>query len=120
LVQLVSGIRVFRGAPIEKIAREEGKIPRDHTLLEPIWYQPDISKQRLAELMEQAMRKHPNCIALQDNNIPSSVLRVASKVHRMIGSDKPLWQYMLPLRKLTMKLGMGQHALAKAKPAHSS
>ena len=90
LVLMVSGIRIFEGAPLADRARQEGQIAADASLLEPVWYRPDIPRQRLFEMLDQAMLQHPNWISLQDNRVPTPVIRTVSALHRIFRSRKPV------------------------------
>lgn len=109
LVQFVTGIRIFKGAPIEKIAEAEGQIPRDGSLLMPVWYRPPIDRQRLFDMLAEAVARHPNYILLQDNEFPKPLLRAASALHRVLRSKRPLWSYLRHLRRISGALGLPQH-----------
>ena len=110
LVLLVSGIRIFKGTPLEATARIEGQILTDDNLLMPVWYQPQISREELFRLINNAVLRHPNYIALQDIRIPHSILQVASSLHRFFRSSRPLWQYLRHLRRLMNTVGMLPHS----------
>lgn len=112
LVQLVSGIRIFKGAPIERVARREGQLSPTDSLLEPVWYRPPIEHSRLCRILDDAMARHPNWIGLQDNNVPGPLLRAVSALHRLSRSRKPLWRYLRYLRRITNALGLPPHLLA--------
>jgi radical SAM superfamily enzyme YgiQ (UPF0313 family) len=112
LVLMVAGIRIFKGAPLEAQARAEGQLLAEDSLLRPVWYQPAIPREELGKLLDAALRRHPNCIALQDNHVPGPLLRAASGLHRLLGSKRPLWQYLRHIRRLLNALGLPQHLLA--------
>ncbi len=109
LVLMVSGIRIFPGSPLEKQARAEGQLAAEDDLLEPVWYQPDISHERLFEMLDEAYLSHPNYLLLQDNNVPELLLKTASAIHRFLRSKRPLWQHIKTIRKLQAALGLQQN-----------
>lgn len=114
LVMFVAGIRIYKGAQLETQARRDGQLSDQDNLLSPVWYQPKISRQELGRRMDQAMRSHPNYIALQDNHMPGPVLRVATRLHRLFHSKRPLWQYLRHIQRLINALGLPQHLLSRA------
>jgi len=115
LVLLVSGIRIVPGAPLEQQARAEGQLAEGQSLLRPVFYEPPIGRQRLAEIIEQQMRRRPNCISMQDEYMPDALLATVSAVHRFFHSKKPLWQYLRHLRRLINTFGISSHALSQGK-----
>jgi len=114
LVLMVSGIRIFKGAPLADRARREGQLSPDADLLTPVWYRPDIPPERLFALLDDAIAKHPNYIALRDNRLPRQLIRAASAVHRLFRCRRPLWQYMRYIRRLQTTLGLPQHLPLRA------
>ena len=115
LVLLVAGIRIYKGAPLERQARQDGQVTPENDLLRPVWYQPEISLGELAELIDKALLAHPNYMALQDNRIPGSVLRAATALHRLAHAKRPLWQYLRHVRRLMNALGLPPHLMAHFK-----
>ena len=115
LVLMVTGIRIFKGAPLEKQARSEGQLAEREDLLEPIWYKPPIDRAELFELIDKALLRHPNYLALQDNRIPQALLRAAFSLHRFFHAKQPLWQYLRHLRRLMNTFGLPPHTMAHAK-----
>lgn len=114
LVLLVSGVRIFKGAPIEEQARQEGQLPPGAPLLQPVWYQPKIAREDLFRMLDEALVRHPNYIALQDNQVPRPVLRAASAFHRFLGSKRPLWTYLRGIRRMQTALGLPTHLLSRS------
>jgi len=114
LVLMVSGIRLFPGAPLAGRARREGQIAPDASLLAPVWYRPQIRRERLFALLDEAMAGHPNYIALQDNHAPARLIRAVSAVQRFFRSRRPIWQYIRHVRRLQTAFGLPQHFLAGA------
>lgn len=112
LVLMVTGIRILPGAPLADRARAEGQIAPDEALLEPVWYRPEIEPDRLFALLDEAMTRHPNWLALQDNHVPQPVIRAVSALHRLFGSRKPIWRYIRYLRRVQNALGLSPHFLA--------
>ena len=112
LALMVSGIRIFKGSELEAQARREGQLKAQDDLLHPVWYRPEIQRQRLFALLDEAMLRRPNCIALQDNQVPQQLLRAASAIQRFLHSRRPLWEYMRHVRRLQSALGLPRHLLA--------
>lgn len=113
LVLLVSGIRIFRGAPLEAIARQEGQLAPDDNLLRPVWYRMGLSREEMSDLIDEALRRHYNYISLQDNLIPAPLLRAAYGVHHFLRMKRPLWQYLRYVRWLLCALRLPPHLLTQ-------
>ncbi len=107
LVQFVTGIRIFEGAPIEAIARRQGQLAGGDSLLWPVWYQPDIDREKLFSMLGEAVSRHPNYILLQDNDFPKPVLRAAMAFHRFFRCRRPIWQHLRHVRRLAGAFGLG-------------
>ena len=114
LVLMVSGIRLFPGAPLADRARREGQIAPGASLVEPVWYRPPIERRRLFALLDEAMARHPNYIALQDNHAPRPLVRAVLALQRFFRSRRPIWQFMRHVRRLQTTFGLPQHLLAGA------
>lgn len=112
LVMLVSGVRIFKGAPIEGQARRAGQLGPEDSLLEPVWYEPAIPREELFRLLDEALMRYPNYIALQDNQVPRPVLRAATALHRFFRSRRPLWSYLKNIRRVQTALGLPTHLMA--------
>ena len=111
---MVSGIRLFPGAPLADRARREGQIAPGASLVEPVWYRPPIERRRLFALLDEAMARHPNYIALQDNHAPRPLVRAVLALRRCFRSRRPIWQFMRHVRRLQTTFGLPQHLLAGA------
>ncbi len=111
LVLLVSGIRILKGAPLEAMAKSEGQLADDADMLVPVFYKPIIEHRKLYRMFDDRMKRHPNYISMQDEYVPQMLLRTASTLHRFFRSKRPLWQYLIHLRRLVTHLGLSPRAL---------
>ena len=108
LVLLVSGIRIVAGSPLAKQYSAAGvrgdRSATSPNLLQPVFYEPPIGRARLFEMIESRLRERPNHMALEDVEVPPLLLRGASALHRLFGSDKPMWRLVSPVRRASRAL----------------
>lgn len=92
LVLITSGVRIFPGAPIQKLAEETGQIQKDADLLYPIWFWPeDIDREMLFYLINRSVLSHTNYINLQDNQEDSILAKAIKKVYAALRIEEPVW-----------------------------
>jgi radical SAM superfamily enzyme YgiQ (UPF0313 family) len=114
LVLMVSGIRIVAGSPLAAQVTAVGG-PSGADLLEPVFYEPLVDRRRLFELVEQRVASRPNHMGLQDVELPGALVWGASALHRLVGSKKPMWRLVAPVRRLNRALGLPSHWLARTK-----
>jgi anaerobic magnesium-protoporphyrin IX monomethyl ester cyclase len=113
LVFLVAGIRIVAGSPLARMAVEDGSAAPGVGLLQPVFYDPPIGRARLLEMIEERLRHCPNHMTLRDAAVPRWLLRGAAALHRLVGSDKPMWRLVAPARKISLALHLPAHWLSK-------
>lgn len=94
-----TGIRIYPGTELEKIAREQGvlTLPVDQ-MLEPVFYlSPNISHEWLLHTVKKAMRKNMHFINGKIINL--SYLPLINRLGAKLGINPPLWRYARYIRR---------------------
>ena len=85
------GIRIFPKTRLFQIAKEEGKLPPDHNLLDPLFYLSPQIEDSIVPFVESFAKDHPTWI-FPGLNI--NINRALQKKIRRLGARGPLWEYM--------------------------
>lgn len=94
-----TGIRVYPGTELERIARREGvlSLPPEQ-MLEPVFYlSPTLDRQWLAARIRRAMQENYNFINGDTFDLP--FLPAINRLARLAGIEPPLWRYTRLLRR---------------------
>ncbi len=99
------GIRVYPGTELERIARDDGSLRiLDDNMLEPCFYlSPQITQERLAELLDESMEAHLNF--MNSNSITSPLIPMVYKYGHRLGIRPPLWRHTAVIRQILRALG---------------
>ncbi len=101
-----TGIRIYPGTELEKIAREEGLLSlATQDMLEPVFYlSPQIDFNWLLRQVEATVAGNLNMIdirSMQFRHLPR-----IRRVSRMLGIKQPLWRHTAVIRRGLRFLGM--------------
>jgi radical SAM superfamily enzyme YgiQ (UPF0313 family) len=95
LVFIASGVRIYPGTELERIALREGVLSGDENLLEPAFYfSPMIGRERLDTLLRNSMLAGNRTIMLSDMDWP--IMPVMQRIHTMLHLKPPYWRYARP------------------------
>lgn len=94
------GIRVYPGAPIEKIAREQGVLTVDpDAMLDPAFYvSPGVDLQEMLTEMREAAKSNLHFIT--GDALPRVLLQQVISLSTALGLKSPLWQYTRSIRRV--------------------
>jgi radical SAM superfamily enzyme YgiQ (UPF0313 family) len=103
-----SGIRIYPGTPLERIAREEGVLTAAPAeMLRPAFYvSPQITLAGLNEELHEAARDHLNFIAGSAIALP--LMQQVIRVSYRLGLRPPLWRHSRHIRRVLRMLRMYQ------------
>lgn len=91
MVLLTSGVRIYPGTQLERIAMEEGVIGPDTDLLSPHFYfSPELGRDGLVKLVRE-QRLSSRVLSL--SHLSTATLAVAERAHYLLGLPPPSWRY---------------------------
>ncbi len=103
MVHLTSGLRIYPGTPLQRIAVTQGVVSADDSLLEPRYYvSPELGEAHLNELLRRAVSTRPNCVRAAESTPDEALLRAAVKRRAERGTDEPMFRTLLALRREKM------------------
>ena len=108
LVVWGNGIRVYKGAPLEKQITDN-KIKTDsRNFLFPVSYQPEsIDLLTLRDYNKKLLRYHPNFLLFDEvQRVPSVLQNIQNVLIRMFAPQKPWWKFNILLKKIQNFLGV--------------
>ncbi|UPU36999.1 cobalamin-dependent protein [Geomonas paludis] len=88
---ITTGIRIYPGTGLHRLALREGRVQADDDLLMPSFYfSPKLTPERARVLLESGVR-HGRCIHLTDTQAP--VLGTLRRIGTALGLPTPFWRY---------------------------
>ncbi|MBU5614678.1 B12-binding domain-containing radical SAM protein [Geomonas azotofigens] len=88
---ITTGIRIYPGTGLHRLAVREGTVRADDDLLMPSFYfSPKITPQRARAVLDRSVR-HGRCIHLTDTQAP--VLGALRRIGAAVGLPTPFWRY---------------------------
>jgi radical SAM superfamily enzyme YgiQ (UPF0313 family) len=100
LVYFGTGIRIQRGAPIERVAREQGLIGADTDLLRPHYYfSPEVDRGELLGMVGREVLAHPNYIQTVDYQGGRGPV-LLSRIFRLLRIRRPSWSFVPTLFRI--------------------
>ncbi|WP_224985093.1 B12-binding domain-containing radical SAM protein [Geomonas agri] len=88
---ITTGIRIYPGTGLHRLALREGTLQADDDLLMPSFYfSPKLTPERARVLLDQGVR-HGRCIHLTDTQAP--VLGTLRRIGTAVGLPTPFWRY---------------------------
>jgi radical SAM superfamily enzyme YgiQ (UPF0313 family) len=101
-----TGIRVYPGTELERIARQQGVLRCDRRqMLEPVFYvSPEVEPEWVRNEVKKAMADNLNF--LDNDSIGLDVLPLLNGISRRLGLKPPLWRYSRHIRRGLRLLGM--------------
>jgi radical SAM superfamily enzyme YgiQ (UPF0313 family) len=102
---LSSGLRIYPGTPLHRLALQEGQIRTEDNLLFPsVFYISErVSASWLGGLISEASGRIPQCVPATQTMPPATLLTEALELRRMQKLDEPLFRTLLRLRRKGMK-----------------
>ncbi|QWV92518.1 cobalamin-dependent protein [Geomonas oryzisoli] len=88
---ITTGIRVYPGTGLHRLALQEGAVRADDDLLMPSFYfSPKLTPERARALLDSGVH-HGRCIHLTDTQAP--ILGTLRRIGTAIGLPTPFWRY---------------------------
>ncbi len=93
------GIRLYPGTKLQKIAEEQGLLPKNSMrLLDPVFYvSPEVDKQWMIEELQTTVRSQSNFIIAGE--VSSPLMPAIYRLGYTLGVRSPLWKHTHLLRK---------------------
>jgi radical SAM superfamily enzyme YgiQ (UPF0313 family) len=107
LVYMASGLRIYPGTPLEKIALKEQVIRSGQSLLYPqvFYYSKEISSDRLVQMIRDASSVRHNCIHSAETKPSPEMMEKAQKLRAENNTNEPMFRTLLRIRKEWMEKG---------------
>jgi anaerobic magnesium-protoporphyrin IX monomethyl ester cyclase len=103
MVHMTSGIRVYPGTQLHKIAVKEGVIGKDNKLLEPVYYvSPELGMEKLAVMIKEAAQKRYFCVPSCESAPSKEMLSQAFELQSRMTVKEPMFRTLLRIRKTMM------------------
>lgn len=101
-----SGVRIYPGTPMERIAREQGLLQAtaDHMLTPVFYFSPQVSQEWLRSQLQAAARDHLNFIT--ENSVGLPILQGLMGLSYRLGFRPPLWRHTRAIRRLLGWVGV--------------
>jgi radical SAM superfamily enzyme YgiQ (UPF0313 family) len=98
-VFFTTGIRVYPGTEIDRIARDQGMLTLSaEQMLEPFFYvSPELDRVWLAKRIRRAMRE--NCHFISGDTFDLPFLPAINRIGSLVGVEPPLWRYTRLIRR---------------------
>jgi radical SAM superfamily enzyme YgiQ (UPF0313 family) len=108
LVYMTSGLRIYPGTPLQKIAIRENRISPEDTLLYPpsYYFSDKLEKERLNQLIRKAEKARPNCIPALETHPPQEMIAEAMEMRTVHNLTEPMFRTLLRIRKEWMAKGL--------------
>ncbi len=92
--------RVYPGAPIARLAREQGLLtgPADDGLEPAFHVSPELAPEWLAETSRRALAENPHFVGPGATNLP--LLPTLCRIGCRLGLRPPLWRFTRPIRRM--------------------
>jgi radical SAM superfamily enzyme YgiQ (UPF0313 family) len=103
MVHMTSGIRVYPGTQLHKIAVKEGVISKDNDLLEPVYYvSPKLGMEKLAVMIKEAAKTRHFCVPSYESAPSKEMLSQAFELQSRMTVKEPMFRTLLRIRKTMM------------------
>ena len=101
LVYMTSGLRIYPGTPVHKIALNEKRFKETQTLFYPpvFYYSELLEKERLDRMISEAEQTRPNCIPARETHPPKEMIIEALERRKMSNLSEPMFRTFLRIRK---------------------
>ena len=113
MVLFSTGIRVYRGTPLERTCKDMGWFAEDDALFEPSWFlSPALDLNELYATLVKAAESHPNWMTNAETVMSPAMAQAMKHAFRVLGWKGPFWTHLPRLFGLVSKLGIRKRGLA--------
>lgn len=108
MVHMTSGLRIYPGTELHRIAVKEKKAGISSGLLNPVFYQPKgISLEEIKQLVREISLKQYNCILSSDTTPSEEMMQRAVQMQIQMVEPEPIYRTLLRIRKEVMLMKKG-------------
>jgi radical SAM superfamily enzyme YgiQ (UPF0313 family) len=107
IVVLGNGIRVYKGAPLERLIKESDVKVKSKNFLYPVSFQPDsIDLLTLRDFNKRLVRKYPNFLLFDEvQRVPVVMQKIQNVLMRVFAPHKPWWKFNILMNKCLKFMG---------------
>jgi radical SAM superfamily enzyme YgiQ (UPF0313 family) len=99
MVHLTTGLRIYPGTPLHKIALKEKQIiPEDPLLIPKFYISNSIGKERITQILSDAVKTRTNCIPAEESSPPEEMLKKAWRIRTENNLTEPMFRTLMHLR----------------------
>jgi radical SAM superfamily enzyme YgiQ (UPF0313 family) len=100
MVHMTTGLRIYPGTALQRIAIEQQVISCDNNLLEPAYYiSPELGTDRLSAMIKEAADRRHFCVPSYESTPPREMLIRAMDLQSKMTVKEPMFRTLLRLRK---------------------
>ncbi|MCP3930749.1 MAG: hypothetical protein GY705_16800, partial [Bacteroidetes bacterium] len=100
MVNITEGLRIYPDTHLADLARQEGVIGIEQSLLMPEFYvSPLLQDTDLSELINVMIHSRPNCIRITDTKPPPELLRAALHERKEKDLKEPMFRTLLRIKR---------------------
>lgn len=101
LVYMTSGLRIYPGTPVHKIAISEQRFKEKQSLFQPpvFYYSEHLGKETLDRMISDAEKIRPNCIPANETHPPKEMILEAIERRKKNDLTEPMFRTLLRIRK---------------------
>lgn len=100
MVHITTGLRIYPGTPLHKIAMEEKQVnPKDPLLIPKFYISNSIGKERITQALSDAVKTRSNCIPAEESSPPEEMLKEALKIRTENKITEPMFRTLMRLRR---------------------
>lgn len=108
MVHMTSGLRIYPGTELHRIAVKEKKVSAGGGLLQPVFYQPSgISLEEIKQWVREISLKQYNCILSSETTPSEEMMKRARQMQLQMKYPEPMYRTLLRIRKEMMMIRKG-------------
>jgi radical SAM superfamily enzyme YgiQ (UPF0313 family) len=105
MVHMSSGLRIYPGTALHKVAIKEGLVSQSDKLLEPVYYvPPELGMEKLTLMIKEAAKKRHFCVPSFESTPSKEMLIQAYELQSGMTVKEPMFRTLLRIRKTMMGL----------------
>ncbi len=103
-----NGIRIYKGAPLEKLAKDNNVKIKSNNYLFPVSFQPEsIDLRTLRNYNKKLLRYYPNFLLFDEvQRVPFVLQKIQNLIMRLFAPEKPWWKFNIFIKKCLNFLGV--------------
>ncbi len=99
MVHLTTGLRIYPGTPLYKIALQEKQVRKEDPLLEPRFYiSGALGKEKIDRIISGAVKSRPNWIPAEESTPSKEMLEEAMRIRREEQLTEPMFRTLIRIR----------------------